>query len=234
MFHEVIVPLIGMEDAVLVMISTPVDQFNFFSKLLELCDPDTGRPIFLVVNMELACKRCKDKGKPTRCTHRLKYLPPWKGKDKQSIMTIIMKDQETILARENFGIVTDAGNSYIKPAAIDRWVNMARFKPSPFQRADVVVLSLDLNGGTGTGTGSEMALVATAMATGERVVSFFDVYICWWFFVAVVCVWSPVLCACEGGSEKSVATPTVAMYSDRILRAKLSTDGLASTPCKKP
>jgi len=176
MFYEVIVPLIGMEDAVLVMISTPVDSFNFFTKLMNMRDPDTGDPLFLLVDMELSCARCK-KRDPLKCTHRLKLLPPWKSEDKNKIMKVIMQDQLTILVRENMGIVTDEGNSLIPSNAIDRWLDAPRFVPEKFTTAPILVLTVDPNGG-GAGTGSEMAICTVAIMYGSRVVSivFFIVY----------------------------------------------------------
>jgi len=51
MFWEVVVPLLGMKNSVLFMSSTPVDTFNFFTKLMDLRDPDTGHPVFLVANI---------------------------------------------------------------------------------------------------------------------------------------------------------------------------------------
>lgn len=208
MFYEVIVPLIGMEDAVLVMISTPVDSFNFFTKLMNMRDPDTGDPLFLLVDMELSCARCK-KRDPLKCTHRLKLLPPWKSEDKNKIMKVIMQDQLTILVRENMGIVTDEGNSLIPSAAIDRWLAAERFVPERFTTAPILVLTVDPNGG-GSGTGSEMAICTVALMYGCRVVGFF----LRWLFVVFY-------------------TPTIFWYTARTFQTKASTDGSALWPDRK-
>ena len=34
-FYEIVVPLLEMEKSVLLMISTPVDSFNFFSQVID-------------------------------------------------------------------------------------------------------------------------------------------------------------------------------------------------------
>lgn len=169
MFYEVIVPLIGMENSVLIMISTPVDSFNFFTRLMETRDPDTGYPLFLVVDMELSCKRCKETD-PLKCTHRLKYLPPWKSEDKNKLMKLIMADQVTILARENYGIATDEGKSYIPKNAIDRFEIHPRFAPDHGLTCSLVYITIDPNGG-GLGPGSDMAIISVALLYGMRVVS---------------------------------------------------------------
>ena len=54
MFTDVVVPLLGMATAVLVMISTPVDSFNFFTKLMDLKNNKTGNYLFLRVQMRMA------------------------------------------------------------------------------------------------------------------------------------------------------------------------------------
>lgn len=100
-FYEVVVPLLEMGNSVLIMISTPVDSFNFFSGLLELRDPDTGSRVFLVYDVELICKRCKMKDRPSDCRHMLKFLPPWKSAEKMDVVKLILKDNANILQRES-------------------------------------------------------------------------------------------------------------------------------------
>lgn len=85
----------------MIMISTPVDSFNFYSSLLEMRDPDTGKRVFLVFEVELICKRCQTKDNPLNCKHNLKFLPPWKSEEKLNLAKVILKDQVTILQRES-------------------------------------------------------------------------------------------------------------------------------------
>ena len=100
-FYEVVVPLWEMGDAVMIMISTPVDSFNFYSALLEMRDPDTGQRVFLVFEVELICRRCMTKEHPEKCKHNLKFLPPWKSAEKMDLVQMIMRDNITILKRES-------------------------------------------------------------------------------------------------------------------------------------
>jgi hypothetical protein len=169
LFHEVVVPLVGMEDTVVVMISTPVDSFNFFSKLMLVKDK-AGRPLFLTADMVLSCDRCIASGHPTKCTHRMKLLPPWKSKDKQDVMAMILHDQMTVMARENFGIVSDDGGAIVESRFINKWLERPRFVPTHGQRAKVVIVAIDPNGSNAK-TASEMAIVSTALLYGSRVVS---------------------------------------------------------------
>jgi hypothetical protein len=100
-FYEVIIPLFEMRNASLICISTPVDNFNFYSALLNLVHPDTNLPIFNTYQLQLICNRCKKKEKPEKCIHNLKYIPPWKSEQKLDIVKIIMKDMAHILKRES-------------------------------------------------------------------------------------------------------------------------------------
>lgn len=172
MFKEVVVPLLGMTETVLVMISTPVDSFNFYSKLLDLSNDKTGKPLFLTVYMKLSCDRCIARDRAIDCKHRMKYLPPWKSDEKQDMMKMILKDSSETMVRENMGLILDSGASIIEERFLTLWVSQARFIPVQERKADCVVITVDPNG-SDAATASEMALVSTALLWGERVVRFF-------------------------------------------------------------
>jgi hypothetical protein len=170
-WREVIVPLLGKEGCVIVGISTPVDSFNFFSKLITKTHPHTGQPLFLTAIMELACDRCKARDRAHLCRHKMKYLPPWKSRNKQDIMDMMLSDQVTTIARENMGVITDEGNSVIEKIFLERWFAADRFVPQYMDRADTVVIAIDPNGSDAR-TASEMAIVSIAMKWNRTVVSF--------------------------------------------------------------
>lgn len=176
-FHEVVVPLVGMSDTVVIMISTPVDSFNFFSKLMLVTDTRSGLPLFLIADMILSCDRCMNAGRPLKCTHMLKFLPPWKSKDKQDVMAMILHDQETIMIRENLGIVSDDGGAVVEGKYLTMWIERDRFVPDYDQFAKLVVVAVDPNGSSAK-TASEMAIVSCALLYGERVVRFVYIPMC--------------------------------------------------------
>lgn len=89
----------------MIMISTPVDSFNFFSQLLEMRDPDTGERVFLVFEAEMICRRCREKENAEDCKHNLNLLPPWKSAEKLELVKKIMADQITILKRESMYVI---------------------------------------------------------------------------------------------------------------------------------
>ncbi len=100
-FYEVVVPLLEMENAVLIMISTPVSSFNFYSQLLRMKNPETGKSLFLVYDVDLVCDRCKLTNQPQKCRHMVKYLPSWKSTEMLDVVAMIFKDRITTLLRES-------------------------------------------------------------------------------------------------------------------------------------
>jgi hypothetical protein len=159
-FFEVVVPLLEMEKAVLIMISTPVDSFNFYSRLLGLKNSTTGDDLFLVYEVDLVCDRCKLTSKePTKCRHMLKYLPSWKSADKLEIVAMMYGDRKTTLLRESMGVITDASGGYFLSRDIDAMFNAEPWQPEPTSRPDYVLITCDPNA-KDTETSSEMSLVA--------------------------------------------------------------------------
>lgn len=57
LFFETIVPLLGMQTAALICISTPLTEMNWFSALLNAKDED-GSLFFNIVRIGLVCKKC--------------------------------------------------------------------------------------------------------------------------------------------------------------------------------
>lgn len=175
-WREVIVPLLGRVSAVLVGISTPVDSFNFFSKLIKMRHPKTGKPLFLTAIIELSCDRCKTQGRAHMCRHKMKYLPPWKSRKNQDVTDMLLRDQATTIARESMGVVSDEGNSIIEKEFIDRWFdNMERYRPLSNERAPTVLIAVDPNGSCSPNA-SEMAIVSIAMKWNANVVSIVVVF----------------------------------------------------------
>ena len=171
-FYEVVVPLLEMEKAVLIMISTPVDSFNFFSALIDLKDEDTNENIFLVYHAELICERCKKTDHPENCKHRRHLIPPWKSVEKQDIVKKILKDNITTLKRESMGVISDEGVSLIDTVDIKWFKEVAPFPIERNQRVPWVMVMCDPNT-TGGAMSSEMALTAIAHIDGMYVVCFF-------------------------------------------------------------
>lgn len=164
-WRVVVVPLLGREECVIVGITTPMVEDNFFSKLVEKKDAQ-GNPVFLVFTLELACKRCQERDRGHLCPHMMRYLPPFKSAKKQALMTILLSDDVATAQRENFGIMSTTPNSFIEKVFIDAWFNNPiRFVAPEGFYADTLIMAVDPNR-AGSKNSSEMAIVTIALKFG--------------------------------------------------------------------
>lgn len=90
-YHEIVIPLFEMRNACLICISSPLGQFNFYSALIALKDPRTGKSVIDSYHLKLVCDRCMKKEHPEYCTHEREKIPPWKSSDKLDIVKLIME-----------------------------------------------------------------------------------------------------------------------------------------------
>jgi hypothetical protein len=77
----------------LIGISTLRDGINFYTRLIRLRDKATGLPMFSVMQVQLACDKCKEDGKATDCVHMLHLVPRWQSSDKHVKLKTIMQDR---------------------------------------------------------------------------------------------------------------------------------------------
>ena len=93
-FYEVIVPLLEMERTSLICISTILESFNFYSRLLDLKDGD-GNSLFETLRFELICEACRASDNPEKCTHMLHLVPRWQSADRHKRLKIMMAGEYT-------------------------------------------------------------------------------------------------------------------------------------------
>ena len=113
LFFETIVPLLEMKTCSLICISTPLDELNWFSTLLNMTDID-GEPFFHVTRLDTICAKCKllSRGDMTKCTHKTDILPQWKsGQRHERNKKLYEMDDIGRGLRENAGIVTGDDNT---------------------------------------------------------------------------------------------------------------------------
>ena len=72
-FYETVAPILSVGTASLVAISTLTSEINFYTRLIKMRDPSTGRPLFTTRCIELVCEKCKEEGKSQDC---VSALPP--------------------------------------------------------------------------------------------------------------------------------------------------------------
>jgi hypothetical protein len=98
-FKKVVVPMLAMEDAALICISSLGDSTNYYSRLVAKVDED-GNPCFNVIRFTLACARCEKTSEPWKCTHKLGEIPWWQSEERQKIAKLMLEDDGDIIHAE--------------------------------------------------------------------------------------------------------------------------------------
>lgn len=167
-FFNVVVPLIEMDKASLIMISTPVDAYNFYSRLLQLKDP-AGNDVFLKYEADLVCPRCWAGPRPQDCRHRLRLLPRWKSRRKMDVVALILEGQLQTLLRESMGMVTEETGGALSPY-VPRLLEREPWRPDGTEFPKYVLTACDPNA-EDSPYSSKMALVSLTHARGQFTVS---------------------------------------------------------------
>lgn len=107
LFYETILPLLGIKDAALIAISTPLSELNWFSALLS-AKTDDGEFFFKIVRLATVCKKCQKlpSEQAILCDHQKDIIPPWKSGPRQDRLKALADlDSADRFARENAGLV---------------------------------------------------------------------------------------------------------------------------------
>ena len=151
-FKEVILPLTAVNDTVLLGISTPLDENNFYSVMLDMRKPD-GTKMFNVLEITLLCADCQAAGR-VECPHKAD-LPAWKSGERQAQIALLMQNDRNLYIQENLGIVVRKDNAAFDKASITRF-EQARVCIGDSNEVRYVYVAIDPCGGGP----SEMALAA--------------------------------------------------------------------------
>ena len=94
MFYEVIVPLLGMNHTSLLAISTPSNEYNYFTTQMKLVDKQ-GKLLYKTIKIGQKCEVC-EKANTADCPHRKFFMPPWKSNlaNKERCEIILSGDPE--------------------------------------------------------------------------------------------------------------------------------------------
>lgn len=153
-FYEVIVPLMEVEGTATICISTPLDEFNFYSELTDLKD-DKGRHVFNVKHIGG------------------NVAVPWKSAEGRSRVQAIYGTRSTLFKREIMGeIVGDNENKAFKPEKLKRWFEKAQLVGPYDMIENTIFIALDPNGGASGagGPGSNTAIVSFIVISGRVVI----------------------------------------------------------------
>ena len=166
---ETIFPLLEMESATFVAISTVLDQFNFFSMLIELMDED-GEPFFNIIVVNTVCPECSrlPKDKQKDCTHvENTVLPPWKSSEKHHRAKILAEVDPKAgrNARESMGLVTgDYNQVFDEKYILETFSPETRKYYEVEKRPDRLFITFDPDGG---GKASMLAIASGFICKSE-------------------------------------------------------------------
>jgi hypothetical protein len=154
-FWKVVYPLMGVDDTAVLAISTPDDEFNYYSELLAL-------KLFREIYLGADCSTCMEAGVP--CIHSKLLMPVWKSEGRQNRLQQMNKDK-ALHDRENLGKINSNKNYLFKKQWIDAFNKRAshHFQYNP----QVIHCAIDPAGG---GEGSDYTIGTAAIEAGRKVV----------------------------------------------------------------
>lgn len=166
-FFEAVAPLMGNDNVAVLGISTPNNvQGNYYSALLEMERPD-GTPLFKVIDLEVACKKCKEAGIPELCDHKVEIVPFWQTAARKEMLQSIFKDRPDLFAQEILGAKDSSQLFIFHKTWIDAFKQNNDYTRLP-AAVDVLYTAIDPAGG---GMPSDYVIVTTTFHQGHIVVS---------------------------------------------------------------
>lgn len=164
-FYETVAPILSIGSASLVAISTLTSEINFYTRLIQMVDPGTERPLFAIRCIELCCERCKEDGKQAECVHMLHLVPMWQSEERHRKLKIMMQDRPDLIQSELAGLAFDSLQQVFRKGDIE--IAMA-LKPLPMPDCPVVFIVIDPAAG---GPQSDYAIVSMTRNRGNITVS---------------------------------------------------------------
>eukprot|EP00960_Hanusia_phi_P022407 662954-Hanusia_phi.AAC.3 len=123
-------------------------------------DPETGRPLFAVRCIELACQACKDDGKAAECVHMLHLVPQWQSGERHRRLKVMMQDRPDLIQSELAGLAFDSLQQVFRSKDIDTFLEQ---EAPPFCSGQTVWITVDPAAG---GPQSDYAIVSIVRSKG--------------------------------------------------------------------
>ena len=154
-------PLTIVGDTTLIGISTLTSEINFYTRLIRLKDKATGYPLFTILQVELACAKCKDDGKAIECVHLLHLVPRWQSSERHRRLKTIMQDRPDLIESELSGLAFDSLQQCYRPADIE---HMFKQEPPPPELHQEIFICVDPAGG---GPQSDFSFISFQRVKGQ-------------------------------------------------------------------
>jgi hypothetical protein len=160
--EKVVIPLITMRHCVLIAISTPDGEENFYSVLLEKRHKD-GSKVFKTITIGLICDNCKAAKRGASCTHLSHLRPLFHSSGNRAVQEAMSTNKDRFSA-EQMGQVVSTVNWTFPRAAVE-----AAFTAPPVEvigRDGVIFVGVDPSGGSAAR--SRLAIVAWVWTHKEQ------------------------------------------------------------------
>ena len=165
-FYETVAPILSIGSASLVAISSLTSEINFYTRLIQMIDPATERPLFAIRCIELCCDRCKAEGKQIECVHMLHLVPMWQSEERHRKLKIMMQDRPDLIQSELAGLAFDSLQQVFRKSDIE--IAMA-LKPLSMPDNPFVFIVIDPAAG---GPQSDYAIVSIMHERGNLTVRY--------------------------------------------------------------
>lgn len=107
-FFLIIVPLLEMSLIMLIGISSPGGENNFYTILVNL-ENDDGTKMFLTYKHEMICDTCKGRENQIDCRHLVDENPPWKSIKGLDVTRRVLQGREQDILQESLYVSVDSG-----------------------------------------------------------------------------------------------------------------------------
>lgn len=168
-FLEGIVPMMTVHGRCAVLISTPLGQDNYFTRLFTVRRAD-GTEMFNTIKVELVCDSCKARGAHARCVHRQQNVPHWKSRASVADNTAIINEfRPDMAATEIYGEPAEDTRRVFPEELVQRLEKAPPHRAMELGRTipRYVVTAVDPSGG---GSRSDWAMVTYYVHMGRKVV----------------------------------------------------------------
>ena len=163
LFENVVVPLMTVEHTGMIAITSPGDEQNYVSVILELKKPD-GRPLFKIIRIGMMCNMCLNAGME-KCGHELKRMPAWKSENRHDLVRSVLGKNKEAMKREAEGLIVSNRVYLFGKRDMIAWSERV---PYLFHYdVQIIEIGIDPSGG---GSMSDYSIVSKCIEDGEDVV----------------------------------------------------------------
>lgn len=125
----------------------------------------TGLPVFVQLQVSLACNTCKEAGLAAQCKHQLHLVPRWQSSTRHERLKAVMADRPDLIQSELAGLAFDSLQQCFRIQDIEYFINS---EPIGYNWKQPLYIVIDPAAG---GPNSDFALISFFRSKGIVCVS---------------------------------------------------------------